>query len=420
MEKSVGIAGGALAAAAVLIAVSLALAPPAGAGAGAQDMQEQASPAPPDLEGAPGAAGAGQAQAQAQAQETPAGAGIPGGISGALPLTEIFDMVEEGTVRVEVRRPPSVVSPASGVGSGIVFDQRGNIVTNAHVVEGADRIIVTFLDGRSYNAEVVGADPFTDIAVVRAGGEGGVDSRLRPLRLGDSANLRVGEPIAAIGNPFGLSGSMTAGIVSQLGRLLPAHGAFQMPDIIQTDAAINPGNSGGPLLNMRGEVVGINTAIRSETGEFAGVGFAVPSQTVAKIVPVLIRDGGYRHPWIGVSGTDIDPDTADAIGLEDTRGFMVVTVVEGSPADRAGLRGSSGTVAADGPGGGEGERPAGGDVITAVDGIEVRRISDILVHLQRAKSVGDELVLDILRDGRSTSLVVVLGDRPMSGQADPE
>ena len=418
MEKSVGIAGGALAAAAVLIAVSLALAPPAGAGAGAQDMQGQSSPAPPDLEGAPGAAGAGQAQAQAQAQEASAGAGIPGGISGALPLTEIFDMVEEGTVRVEVRRPPSVVSPVSGVGSGIVFDQRGNIVTNAHVVEGADRIIVTFLDGRSYNAEVVGADPYTDIAVVRAGGEGGVDSRLRPLRLGDSANLRVGEPIAAIGNPFGLSGSMTAGIVSQLGRLLPAHGAFQMPDIIQTDAAINPGNSGGPLLNMRGEVVGINTAIRSETGEFAGVGFAVPSQTVAKIVPVLIRDGGYRHPWIGVSGTDIDPDTADAIGLEDTRGFMVVTVVEGSPADRAGLRGSSGTVAVDGPG--VDERPAGGDVITAVDGIEVRRISDILVHLQRAKSVGDELVLDILRDGRSTSLVVVLGDRPMSGQADPE
>ena len=421
MEKSVGIAGGALAAAAVLIAVSLALAPPAGAGAGALDMQGQVGPAE-DLEGAPAAGGPAQSLAQEQASKAAApdyrDAGIPGGISGALPLTEIFDMVEEGTVRVEVRRPPSVVSPVSGVGSGIVFDQRGNIVTNAHVVEGADRIIVTFLDGRSYNAEVVGADPYTDIAVVRAGGEGGVDSRLRPLRLGDSANLRVGEPIAAIGNPFGLSGSMTAGIVSQLGRLLPAHGAFQMPDIIQTDAAINPGNSGGPLLNMRGEVVGINTAIRSETGEFAGVGFAVPSQTVAKIVPVLIRDGGYRHPWIGVSGTDIDPDTADAIGLEDTRGFMVVTVVEGSPADRAGLRGSSGTVAVDGPGGDE--RPAGGDVITAVDGIEVRRISDILVHLQRAKSVGDELVLDILRDGRSTSLVVVLGDRPMSGQADPE
>lgn len=423
MEKAVGIAGGALAAAAVLIAVSLALAPPAGVDAqGAAGLQGQ--PAPPS---AP--QGAGQGQAYAPAAERAAGqadAAAPqgarlGGIDGALPLTEIFEMVEEGTVRVEVRRPPSMTSPVSGVGSGIVFDLRGNIVTNAHVVEGADRIIVTFLDGRSYNAEVVGADPFTDIAVIAVGGaeEGG--SRLYPLRLGDSANLRVGERIAAIGNPFGLSGSMTSGIVSQLGRLLPAQGAFQIPDIIQTDAAINPGNSGGPLLNMRGEVVGINTAIRSDTGEFTGVGFAVPSQTVAKIVPAIIRDGGYRHPWIGVSGMDIDPDTAGALGLEDTRGFMVMTVVEGSPADRAGLRGSSETVLVEVPGGGEEEeRQVGGDIITAVDGVEVRRISDILVHLQRAKSVGDELVLDILRDGRSTSLVVVLGDRPASVQLGPE
>ena len=424
MEKAVGIAGGALAAAAVLIAVSLALAPPAGVDAqGAAGLQGQ--PAPPS---AP--QGAGQGQAYAPAAERAAGQAYAaaaaqgarlGGIDGALPLTEIFEMVEEGTVRVEVRRPPSMTSPVSGVGSGIVFDLRGNIVTNAHVVEGADRIIVTFLDGRSYNAEVVGADPFTDIAVIAVGGaeEGG--SRLYPLRLGDSANLRVGERIAAIGNPFGLSGSMTSGIVSQLGRLLPAQGAFQIPDIIQTDAAINPGNSGGPLLNMRGEVVGINTAIRSDTGEFTGVGFAVPSQTVAKIVPAIIRDGGYRHPWIGVSGMDIDPDTAGALGLEDTRGFMVMTVVEGSPADRAGLRGSSETVLVEVPGGGEEEeRQVGGDIITAVDGVEVRRISDILVHLQRAKSVGDELVLDILRDGRSTSLVVVLGDRPASVQLDPE
>lgn len=430
MEKAVGIAGGALAAAAVLIAVSLALAPPAGVDAqGAAGLQGQ--PAPPSApQGAGQGQGQGQGQAYAPAAERAAGQAYApaaaqgarlGGIDGALPLTEIFEMVEEGTVRVEVRRPPSMTSPVSGVGSGIVFDLRGNIVTNAHVVEGADRIIVTFLDGRSYNAEVVGADPFTDIAVIAVGGaeEGG--SRLYPLRLGDSANLRVGERIAAIGNPFGLSGSMTSGIVSQLGRLLPAQGAFQIPDIIQTDAAINPGNSGGPLLNMRGEVVGINTAIRSDTGEFTGVGFAVPSQTVAKIVPAIIRDGGYRHPWIGVSGMDIDPDTAGALGLEDTRGFMVMTVVEGSPADRAGLRGSSETVLVEVPGGGEEEeRQVGGDIITAVDGVEVRRISDILVHLQRAKSVGDELVLDILRDGRSTSLVVVLGDRPASVQLDPE
>lgn len=432
VEKSIGIAGGALATAAILIAVSLALAPPAGVtaqdgmAAVAAEPGLQARESAGEIAGgaAEGAANQGRAAGTVSASaEAAAQSGAGGGINGALPLTEIFEMVEEGTVRVEVRRPPSVTTPVSGVGSGIVFDQRGNIVTNAHVVEDADRIIVTYLDGRSYNAEVVGADPFTDIAVIRddraAGGDGG--GRLHPLRLGDSANLRVGEQIAAIGNPFGLSGSMTSGIVSQLGRLLPAHGAFQIPDIIQTDAAINPGNSGGPLLNMRGEVVGINTAIRSQTGEFTGVGFAVPSQTVAKIVPVLIRDGEYRHPWIGVSGMDIDPDTAGALGLEDTRGFMVMTVVEGSPADAAGLQGSSGTVVVAGPGGEEEERPAGGDIITGVDGIEVRRISDILIHLQRAKTVGDDLVLDILRDGRSTSLVVVLGERPASvALASPE
>lgn len=448
MEKAAAIAGGALASAAVLIAVLLAAGP-----APAADMQGAVMAPQAEMPGGAGAAdGARQGPSQDLAMSVAAkaageadGAGSGGDAAvaapaaaaaaeyaapdGTMPLTEIFERVEEGTVRVQVLRPPSALSTASGVGSGIVFDQRGNIVTNAHVVDGASRIVVTFLDGRSYNADVVGADLFTDIAVIRvdagAGGGGGGGSRLTPLRLGDSSNLRVGEPIAAIGNPFGLSGSMTAGIVSQLGRLLPAHGSFQIPDIIQTDAAINPGNSGGPLLNMRGEVVGINTAIRSDTGEFTGVGFAIPSQTVAKIVPVLIRDGQYRHPWIGVSGTDIDPDTAAALGLDDTRGFMVITVVEGSPADEAGLRGSSGTVAIPVPGGEEGgeeedERPAGGDIITAVDGSDVRRISDILVHLQRAKSVGDELVVDILRDGRTTSLVVVLGERPASGEVAPE
>ena len=459
MEKAAAIAGGALASAAVLIAVLLAAGPAPGAdmqgavmapqaempgGAGAADGARQGpsqdlamSVAAKAAEAADGAGSGGDAAAApasaAAAVAAPAAAAAAAAAEyaapdGTMPLTEIFERVEEGTVRVQVRRPPSALSTASGVGSGIVFDQRGNIVTNAHVVDGASRIVVTFLDGRSYNADVVGADLFTDIAVIRvdagAGGGSGSGSRLTPLRLGDSSNLKVGEPIAAIGNPFGLSGSMTAGIVSQLGRLLPAHGSFQIPDIIQTDAAINPGNSGGPLLNMRGEVVGINTAIRSDTGEFTGVGFAIPSQTVAKIVPVLIRDGQYRHPWIGVSGTDIDPDTAAALGLDDTRGFMVMTVVEGSPADEAGLRGSSGTVMIPIPGGEEGEeeeeRLAGGDIITAVDGSDVRRISDILVHLQRAKSVGDELVVDILRDGRTTSLVVVLGERPASGEVAPE
>ncbi len=323
--------------------------------------------------------------------------------AGTLSLIEIFERTESGTVRVEVKRDGGAES--NGVGSGFVFDKRGHIITNSHVVRGADRMVVTFLDGRSYNADIVGQDRYTDIAVIRVAADRDL---LRPIPLGDSANLKVGEQIAAIGNPFGLSGSMTSGIVSQLGRLLPAEdGVFQIPDIIQTDAAINPGNSGGPLLNMRGEIVGINTAIQSGTGEFTGVGFAVPSQTVAKIVPSIIRDGLYHHPWLGISGRDIDPDLAGVLNLEDARGFLIVTVVEDSPADRAGLHGSAGTREIGGI-----SYPTGGDVIIAVDGIDVRKIDDILIHLQRQKSVGDEITLDVLRDGRSTSFVLTLEKRP--------
>jgi len=230
---------------------------------------------------------------------------------------------------------------------------------------------------------------------------------LHPLPLGDSSNLKVGESIAAIGNPFGLSGSMTSGIVSQLGRLLPSGSGYSIPDVIQTDAAINPGNSGGPLLNMRGEVVGINTAIQSATGEFAGVGFAIPSQTVVKIIPILIEKGEYKHPWIGISGRDIDPDLAKVLGLKDAVGFLIVTVVENSPASKAGLIGSEKTIEVDGV-----NYTIGGDIILSVDEVEVRKIADILIHLQRAKSVGDEMVLEILRDNRTTNITVVLQERP--------
>ena len=323
-----------------------------------------------------------------------------------LSLIEIFERTEAGTVRVEVQRA-NQVSESNGVGSGFVFDRTGHIITNAHVIDDANKIIVTFLDGRSYHAELIGSDPFTDIAVVKVVADRAL---INPLLLGDSSNLKVGEQIAAIGNPFGLSGSMTSGIVSQLGRLLPAQdGLFQIPDVIQTDAAINPGNSGGPLLNMRGEVVGINTAIQSGTGEFTGVGFAIPSQTVAKIVPSLIRDGEYSHPWLGISGRDIDPDLANALGLIDAKGFLVVTVVDDSPAAKAGLHGSTQTKEVDGV-----NYPVDGDIIVAVDGIEVRKIDDILIHLQRQKAVGDEMILDVIRDGRTTSFTLILEERPKS------
>ena len=320
-----------------------------------------------------------------------------------LSLVEIFEKSEPGVVRINVQRTEQS-NGTSGVGSGFVFDKQGHIITNSHVVKNVKKVVVTFLDGRSYNAEIVGFDEFTDIGVIKVNAD---LSLLQPLRLGDSANLKVGEPIAAIGNPFGLSGSMTSGIVSQLGRLLPSGAGYSIPDVIQTDAAINPGNSGGPLLNMRGEIVGINTAIQSTTGEFTGVGFAVPSQTLAKIVPSLIENGKYQHPWIGIAGRDIDPDLAKVLNLNDAVGFLVITVVENSPAAKAGIHGSNETVQVEGV-----NYPIGGDIILSVDGKQVRKIDDILIHLQRAKSVGDEMNLEVLREGRTTNITIVLEERP--------
>ncbi len=320
-----------------------------------------------------------------------------------LSLIEIFEKSEPGVVRVNVQRGEASEN-VGGVGSGFVFDKKGHIITNAHVVEDTEKTIVTFLDGRSYYAEIIGVDEFTDIAVIKVNAD---LSLLQPLSLGDSAELKVGEPITAIGNPFGLSGSMSSGIVSQIGRLLPTDSGYSIPDVIQTDAAINPGNSGGPLLNMMGGVVGINTAIQSRTGEFTGVGFAIPSQTVVKIVPTLIENGEYQHPWIGVSGRDIDLDMAKVMELEDTLGFLIITVVEDSPASKAGLIGSEKTIQVDGI-----DYSIGGDIILSVDGMDVRKIDDILIHLQRAKTVGDEMVLEILRDSKMIEVTITLQERP--------
>ena len=322
-----------------------------------------------------------------------------------LTLVELFEKSEEGVVKIKVERIGSQGTDTGGVGSGFVYDNLGHIITNAHVVDGADKATVTFLDGSQYNAEIIGKDKFTDIAVIKVSEK---PRLLHPLEIGDSSLLQVGEQVAAIGNPFGLSGSMTSGIVSQIGRLIAAQDSgFSIPDVIQTDAAINPGNSGGPLLNMRGQVIGINTAIQSISGEFVGIGFAVPSNTVSKIVPTLIEEGKYPHPWIGISGKDIDPDLARVLDLKQAKGFLVITVVDGSPADKAGLKGMSQTQIINGE-----EYPADGDIIIWVDDKEVRKISDILIHLQREKSVGDEMVLGILRDGDFMHLTLKLVERP--------
>ncbi len=319
-----------------------------------------------------------------------------------LTLPELFSKVEQSVVQITVQK-----GNARGVGSGFVYDKQGHIVTNYHVVEDASKVTVTFLDGTSYRASIVGSDPYTDLAIVKVDVDD--SSKLVPLPLADSSRLRVGEQVAAIGNPFGLSGSMTAGIVSQLGRMLETANGFSIPDVIQTDAAINPGNSGGPLLNMYGEVVGVNTAIASRTGEFAGIGFAIPSNTVKKIAPVLISEHRYRHPWLGVSGIDVTPEIAEALGLKEARGFLVIDVVADSPAAKAGVKGGSNAkvISVD-------NRiiKLGGDVIVGVDDIQVRRISDILIYLQREKSVNDTITLHVIRDGKEISIDVVLGERP--------
>jgi S1-C subfamily serine protease len=324
-------------------------------------------------------------------------------------LPDLFEHVEKSVVQIT----DSVQSnPAnSRLGSGFVYDNNGHIITNYHVVNGGggDRLDVTFLDGTVYRATLIGSDPFTDLAVLYVADA--PKDKLAPLPLANSSATRVGEQVAAIGNPFGLSGSMTAGIISGVGRLIPSQeaGDFSIPDVVQTDAPINPGNSGGPLLNMRGEVIGINSAIFSTTGQFAGVGFAIPSNTIAKVVPSLVTTGSFKHPWLGVSGTDMTPGIAEALGLKEPRGFLVVGVVDGSPAAKAGIHSGEKDATIDG-------RPIklGGDVITAIDGKVVRKIDDILVYLQREKSVGDNLKLMVLRGGQEQEVNVMLGARPNS------
>ena len=328
-----------------------------------------------------------------------------------LSLPDLFTKVDKSVVQITDSDETDPLD--SRLGSGFVYDTNGHIITNNHVVSGGGRLDVTFPDGTVYRASLIGSDPFTDLAVLYL--EDVPPEKLVPLPLADSSAIRVGEQVAAIGNPFGLSGSMSAGIISGLGRLIPAQeaGDFSIPDVIQTDAPINPGNSGGPLLNMRGEVIGINSAIFSTTGQFAGVGFAIPSNTIDKVVPSLITSGSFKHPWLGVAGSDMTPGIADRLGLEEPRGFLVMEVVAGSPAEQAGIRGGDEDATIDGV-----PIKLGGDVIVGVDNKTVRKIDDILVYLQREKAVGDELQLTILRDGQEMQITAVLGARP-SQQESP-
>jgi S1-C subfamily serine protease len=332
-------------------------------------------------------------------------------------LTDLFEQTQQSVVQVSGTL--NEADPLFGIslGSGFIYDNSGHIITNYHVVAGSDPndISITFIDGTVYRARVAGADQYSDLAVLRVEDDIPAE-KLIPLPLANSSGLLVGQEVVAIGNPFGLSGSMTEGIVSGLNRLIPVYQdpfsditapAFSIPDVIQTDAAINPGNSGGPLLNMQGEVVGINSAIFSTTGGFAGVGFSVPSNTIAKVAPVLIERGFFEHPWLGVSGIDMTPEIAEAIGLGEPRGFLVIEVAPGGPADSAGVQGGDTPVQLNGR-----EIPIGGDVVLAINDRDVRKIDDVLGYLQQATQVGETVTLTVWRDGQIIEIDVILGARP--------
>lgn len=298
-----------------------------------------------------------------------------------------------------------------GQGSGFVWDTEGHIVTNYHVVNQAERVNVTFSDGLTLEAEIVGTDPDSDLAVIQVES---LPEGIEPLGLANSNELRVGESVIAIGNPFGLEGTMTTGIVSALGRSLPSQastadgGRFNIPNIIQTDAAINPGNSGGPLLDYSGRVVGINTAIESPVRQFSGIGYAVPSDIIAKIVPALIEDGSYPHPWLGLSGRTLTPGIRDEMDLEATQtGILVVSVAEDGPAGKAGLMGSEEEVRIDGL-----PTLVGGDVIIGIDNQEIHEFDDLLSYLVENTVVGQDITLTVLRNGETLDLQVTLGERP--------
>ena len=346
----------------------------------------------------------------------------------SLTFKELFARAKDSVVQVTVSGTPLSFANNStfGIGSGFVFDRQGHIVTNNHVIYGGSNVTVTFSNGTIYTAEVVGADMFSDIAVLKVVTKEeqettqGVNKGLIPLPLGNSSILSIGDEVAAIGNPFGLTGSMTTGVVSGLGRLLPIQntnittipgaGAFSIPNIIQTDAAINPGNSGGPLLNTNGEVVGLNTAGLSSGPFSSGVGFSIPSDTLRIIVPALIANGTYLHPWIGVAGTDIIPEIALALDLEEARGFLVTEITPASPADMSGIRG--GDMPITNITGFE-ELRLGGDIIMSVDNQKVNKTDDLLSYIETNKQVGDTVTMTILRDGSLMEIGLVLGSRPI-------
>jgi S1-C subfamily serine protease len=300
--------------------------------------------------------------------------------------------------------------PQEGTGSGFVYDPEGHIVTNYHVVEDAEEILVTLANGQVYEAEIVGTDPTNDLAVIRIDAGANLPE---PVALGDSDKLRVGQFVLAIGNPFGLEQTLTTGVVSALGRVIesPEDSRF-IGEAIQTDAAINPGNSGGPLLDLQGHVIGVNSQIISTSGTSSGVGFAVSANTVQRVVPELISRGHYPHPWLGTQMFPLTLATAkvfrDAgMDVPVDAGLLVIEAVKGAPADKAGIRGGSRVVRI-----GRYQIPLDGDIIIAIDGEPISDFQTLTVYLETETAVGDTVDVTIIRDGEELTVPVTLGERP--------
>jgi S1-C subfamily serine protease len=343
----------------------------------------------------------------ASPQVTVAGPQTAASTSEALSVSQIYEKAYKGVV--EITATSTQASPMGGEqaqqgqGSGFVYDSSGHIVTNDHVVEGATSVSVRFWDGSTADATVVGTDPSTDLAVIKVDAPA---DKLVPLQVGDSTQLVVGEPVVAMGSPFGLEETVTSGIVSALNRQMTSPNNFTISNSIQTDAAINHGNSGGPLLNGAGEVVGVNTQIRSDGGGSDGIGFAVPSSTISSIAPQIISSGSVAHAYLGVGVATLSESIAKELNVP--AGAMVTEVRDGTPAAEAGLKAASGSATVDGQ-----SYPTGGDVITAVDGTAITSGAELQSAID-AKKPGDSVSITYTRDGQSTTVQVSLGTRPSS------
>ena len=365
---------------------------------------------------------AGWVDSSPDSQSTPAALATPPlsqpaadeGSAKGLTVNDIYKEDAPGVAFIQAQQapqPPSPFNPFGGggggtaTGSGFVIDTDGHILTNAHVVAGADKITVTLGHSDSpIPAHVVGRDTSTDVAVLQVDAP---QDQLHPVQLGDSSQVKVGDPVVAIGNPFGLDRTATAGIVSALQREIQAPNGFTIRNVIQTDAPINPGNSGGPLLDAAGRVIGINSQIESPNGGGnVGIGFAVPINTVREVAKQLIANGEVQHAFLGITGADVTPQIADVLNLPVRQGALVQSVVPGSPADDAGVKAGTAQVSINGQ-----RLRAGGDVITAVDGKQVATMDDVATAVD-AKQPGDDVQLTLNHGGDERTVTATLGDRP--------